>query len=213
MKIGILGSGVVGQQLGLGFLRIGHEVMIGTRNKGKLIDWLNQAGEKASASSVEETAKFGEVVILATAWSGTKDVINSAGKENLKNKLLIDVTNPLDSAQGPPPKLASSYGNSGGEQVQKWLPDTNVVKAFNIVNAYIMINPSRAEGDPDLFIAGNNDESKKRVTTFAEQLGWKSVIDIGDLSHAYWLETLAMLWIYYGFKTNTWAHAFKLLKK
>jgi hypothetical protein len=76
-----------------------------------------------------------------------------------------------------------------------------------------MISPKREEGDPDLFIAGDDDESKKTVTKIAEAFGWKSVIDMGGLSQSFWLETFAMLWIHYGFKFNNWTHAFKLLKK
>ncbi len=213
MKIGIIGSGTVGQQLGLGFIRLGHEVKIGTRSVDKLKDWINQAGEKASTGSPAEASKFGELLVLATSWEGTEGAIKIAGKENFSGKILIDVTNPLDFSQGPPPKIAVSPGNSGGEQIQKMLPKTKVVKAFNIISAYIMIKPGREEGDPDLFIAGNDSEAKQKVTSLAEELGWKSVIDMGDLSQSYWLETLAMMWIYYGFKNNSWSHAFKLLKK
>jgi NADPH-dependent F420 reductase len=214
MKIGIIGSGVVGQQLGFGFLKAGHEVKIGTRNTSKLNEWLEKAGENASTGSFTEAAVYGEVVILATLWSGTKPAIESAGKDNLKNKILIDVTNPLDFSQGVPPKLAAEIGNSGGEQIQNWLPDTKVVKAFNTISAYIMISPVREEGgDPDLFIAGNDEEAKHQVSKLAAQLGWKSVIDMGGISQSYWLETFAMLWIQYGFKFNNWTHAFKLMKK
>src|SRR5690606_11046804 len=181
MQIGILGSGVVGQQLGLGFLRLGHLVKIGTRNQGKLIEWKKNAGENASTGSFKEAAEFGEIIILASAGTAATAVIDSSGRENFSNKILIDVTNPLDASQGPPPKLASSFGNSAGEQIQKLLPDSKVVKAFNTINAYIMINPKREEGDPDLFISGNDDDAKKQVTQFAEQLGWKSVIDLGDI--------------------------------
>lgn len=213
MKIGIIGSGVVGQQLGLGFLRLGHEVKIGTRDTNKLSEWLKTAGENAAAGSFEDAAKFGELLILCTFWAGTESAINLAGEENFRGKILIDVTNPLDFSQGTPPKLDSSTGNSGGERVQKWLPETKVVKAFNTINAYIMVNPKREEGDPDLFIAGNDEFAKKTITTFAEQLGWKGIIDIGDISQAFLLEALAYLWVIYGFKNNNWVHAFKLLKK
>jgi 8-hydroxy-5-deazaflavin:NADPH oxidoreductase len=213
MKIGIIGSGVVGQELGKGFIRLGHEVKIGTRDISKLSDWQKQAGVKGTAGSFEEAAKFGELMVLATFWSGTENAIKLAGIENFSNKILIDATNPLDFSQGPLPKMAVSPGNSGGEQIQKWLPKSKVVKAFNTISAHIMINPKLEEGEPDLFIAGNDDAAKKEVTSFAEKLGWKSVIDMGDISQAYWLETLAMIWIYYGFKFNNWTHAFKLLKK
>jgi hypothetical protein len=213
MKIGIIGSGIVGQQLGIGFTRIGNDVKIGTRDKSKLNDWLISAGSQASAGSNEEAAKFGEILVLATAWSGTENAINISGKENFSGKILIDVTNPLDFSGGMPPKIAVSFNDSGAQHVQRWLPDARIVKAFNIVNANTMINPKFEDGTPDLFIAGTDKTAKEEVMSLAKQLGWISIIDIGDLSEAIWLETLTMLWIHYGAKFNSWTHAFKLLKK
>ena len=213
MKIGIIGSGVVGQQLGLGFARAGNEVKIGTRDRSKLSEWEKNAGEKASVGSNEEAAKFGEIVILATAWSGTENAISISGKENFSGKILIDVTNPLDFSGGMPPNIAVPFNDSGAQHVQKWLPDAKVVKAFNIINAHTMINPRFEEGTPDLFIAGNDKKAKEEVSSLAKRLGWESIIDLGDLSEAIWLETLTMLWVHYGVKFNSWTHAFKLLKK
>jgi 8-hydroxy-5-deazaflavin:NADPH oxidoreductase len=213
MKIGIIGSGIVGQQLGLGLTRIGNEVIIGTRDGSKLNDWKKEAGGKASVGSNQDAAKFGEAIVLATAWSGTENAISITGKENFSGKILIDVTNPLDFSQGSPPKIAVSFDNSGAQHIQKWLPDAKVVKAFNIINAHTMINPKYEEGDPDLFIAGNDGKAKEEVASIAKQLGWINIIDLGDLSEAIWLETLTMLWVHYGFKFNNWTHAFKLLKK
>ncbi len=212
MKVGILGSGTVGQQLGLGLIRIGHDVKIGTRDTTKLKDWVIQAGPKSSAGTFADAAKFGELLVLATNWEGTFSAINMAGKENFSGKTLIDVTNPLDFSQGPAPRIGVLPGNSGGEQIQKMLADSKVVKAFNTVSAYIMISPKRENGDPDMFIAGNDEKAKKEITSLAENLGWKSIIDMGDISQSYWLEALAMIWINYGFKNNNWTHAFKLLK-
>lgn len=213
MKVGIMGSGVVGQQLGLGFLRLGHEVKIGTRDDSKLNDWLKQAGAKASVGSLGDTAKFGELNVIATAWAGTENAINLAGKDNFVGKIVVDVTNPLDFSNGFPPKFAVNVGNSAGEQIQRMLPEAKVVKAFNIINAYVMINPKREEGDPDLFIAGNEHEAKGKVKSIAEQWGWKSVIDIGDISQSLFLEALTQIWIIYAAKTSKYEHAFKLLKK
>ena len=170
MKVGILGSGIVGQQLGLGFIRLGHEVKIGTRGTEKLKDWLKEAGSKGSAGSFEEAAKFGEMNVLATFWAGTENAIKLAGKNNFSGKILIDVTNPLDFSQGAPPKFAATPGNSAGEQVQRWLPDARVVKAFNTVNAYVMVNPKREEGDPDFFYAGNNEDAKNKIVEKIELL-------------------------------------------
>lgn len=213
MKVGILGSGMVAQQLGNGFLRIGDEVKLGTRDSSKLNDWLKQAGGTASVGSFEDAAKFGEMIVLATFWAGTENVLTLAGKNNFKGKIVIDVTNPLDFSKGTPPRFDAGVGNSGGERVQRWLPDSKVVKAFNIVNAYIMISPKRDEGMPDLFIAGNDDKAKASVSSLAKKFGWESVHDIGDISNAFLLEAFAQLWIAYGFKNNSWGHAFKLLKK
>lgn len=213
MNIGILGSGTVGQQLGLGFAKLGHSVKIGTRDPAKLKDWLSQAGPKASAGSFEEAAHFGEVIVLATLWAATESVIKSAQPVNFEGKVVIDVTNPLDVSKGSPPGLASSPGSSGAERVQKWLPRAKVVKAFNTISAFIMCSPKREEGVPDLFIAGDDPAAKKLVSDFAVKWGWGSVVDLGGLPAAYLLEAFAMLWITYGFRNNNWTHAFKLLKK
>ena len=213
MNVGIIGSGTVGRRLGLGFIGLGYNVKIGSRDTSKLNDWIEHAGPNSSAGSFEETAKFGDILVLATAWEGTVNAVDMAGKDNFKGKILIDVTNPLDFSQGPPPKMAVNKGNSGGEQIQNMLPETKVVKAFNTVSAYIMINPKLEEGDPDLFIAGNDNEAKKFVTSVAKGFGWESIIDTGDISESFWLEAIAMIWINYGFRYNCWTHAFKLLKK
>lgn len=213
MKIGIIGSGTVGQQLGIGLTWLGHEVKIGTRDTSKLNDWLKQGGKRTSAGSNKEAAQFGEIIILCTKWSGITNAINLAGKDNFTGKIILDVTNPLISTKGSPPQLDSSPGNSAGERVQQWFPDSRVVKGFNIIGSRIMIAPKREEGDPDLYICGNDPDAKNQIIKFAEGWGWKNIIDLGDISESYLLEALAMIWIIYGFKTNIWSHAFKLLKK
>src|SRR3989338_4437189 len=163
-KIGILGSGAVGQSLGNGFLKLGYEVKIGTRDPSKLKDWLKNAGKKASVGSFNEAASYGNIIVLCTKWTGTENAINLAGKENFKDKIAIDVTNPLlFEEEGKAPKLALAYPKSAGVIVQKLLPKAKVVKAFNIVTAAYMCNPKLKEGIPDMFIAGN-DEAKKIVT-------------------------------------------------
>lgn len=212
MKIGLLGSGVVGQTMGLGLTKIGHHVMIGTRDPSKLLDWQKGAGNNASVGSTKEAASFGEAIILATAWDGTEQAIKDAGEENFKNKILIDVTNPLDFSKGVPPKMLSSPGNSAGEQVSKWIPGAKVVKAFNTIGSHIMVSPKREEGQPDLLIAGD-EEGKELVKQIAQSWGWISIVDMGGLNQSYLLEALAQLWIEYGFKYNTWNQAFKLLRK
>jgi len=213
-KIGILGSGMVGQALAAGFADSGYEVKVGTRDTAKLKDWLEKtANPKISAGSFEETASFGDVIVLAIHGVAAKSAIDIAGKNNFKDKIVIDVTNPLDFSDGPPPKFAASLGNSLGEQIQKHIPDAKVVKAFNIVNCAVMVNPNLEEGTPDMFIAGNDMEAKKWVEQLTKLWGWESCIDMGGIEEAFWLETLTMLWVKYAFMKNQWSHAFKLLKK
>ena len=214
MKIGIIGSGDVGRTLASGFIKYGHEVMLGSRDisQEKVQQWLGGSGKHASLGNFAEAAVFGEVVILATPWSGTKNAVDLAGASNFVGKTVIDVTNPLDFSGGIPPKLAVGMTDSAGEMVQNWLPGANVVKAFNIVGSSHMINPQFPEGKPDMFICGNDQKSKETVKSFLDDFGWQT-IDLGNIEMSRLLEPLALVWIVYGFKTNTWAHAFKLLRK
>ena len=137
MKIGIIGSGDVGRTLASGFIRYGYEVMIGSRDisQEKVQQWYAANGKNATLGNFSDAAAFGEVVVLATPWSGTKNAIDLAGVLNFKGKTVIDVTNPLDFSAGVPPKLAVGMTDSAGEMVQNWLPGANVVKAFNIVGS------------------------------------------------------------------------------
>ena len=211
-KIGILGSGTVAQQLGLGFLKNGSQVKLGTREPAKLAEWLKATGPNASAGSLVEAAKFGDLLVIATKWEGTRNAISMAGKENFAGKTVIDVTNPLEfGAEGTPPKLAFGYPDSAGAKVQALLQDAKVVKAFNTISAYHMCNGRFDEGTGDLFIAGNDADAKKQVAGIAQGWGW-NVSDIGGIQEAYLLEALAMVWIRYGFLNNHWTHGFKLLK-
>jgi 8-hydroxy-5-deazaflavin:NADPH oxidoreductase len=213
MKIGILGSGAVGQALGRGFATLGHHVTIGTRrpDDDKLRLWVSETAGKGAVASPAEAARFAELGVLATAWSGTEKAIQLAGPQHFAGKTVIDVTNPLQGAAGGPPTLALGWSDSAGERVQHWLPAARVVKAFNIVGNAHMFRPQFPGGPPDMFIAGNDAAAKRQVSEILEGFGW-GVIDIGGIEGARYLEPLAMLWITYGFRTKTWDHAFKLLR-
>lgn len=214
MKIGILGSGAVGQVLGAAFADLNQEVMMGTRdpNQDKVKGWVKKTGMNVKAGSFADAASFAELAVLCTFWAGTADVIKLAEPGNLLDKIVIDVTNPLDFSKGVPPTLALAGNDSGGEQVQRWLPNSKVVKCFNIVGNTHMYKPNFPDGLPDMFICGNDDNAKKKVLEILKDFGWPS-IDLGGIEISRYLESLAMVWITYGFKTNTWNHAFKLLIK
>lgn len=214
MKIGILGTGDVGQVLGAGFAGLGHQVKIGSRNpqQEKVQAWVKKTGANASSGTFAETASFGEIIVLATLGTGTENAIKLAGPKNFSGKIVIDATNPLDFSKGVPPAMTMGHTSSLGEQIQNLIPDAKVVKAYNIIGNAHMINPQFPGGPPDMFICGNDDQAKQKVTEILKNFGW-SVIDIGGIEGSRYLEPLAMVWIIYGFRTNTWNHAFKLLRK
>lgn len=226
MKIGILGTGIVGRTLAAKFSSDGDDVLIGTRNVSETMakgepdgmgnppfkEWQSQ-NQNVKLGTFADAAKFGEMILLATFGDVTKNAIDLAGKENFSNKIVIDTTNPLDFSKGVPPGFTATLGNSLGEQIQRYILDAKVVKAFNTIGAHIMVSPEREEGDPDFFIAGNDNDAKKKISDVVKNWGWKGVVDLGDISMSYWLEALAMIWIHYGFKYNSWSQAFKLLKK
>jgi len=212
MQIGILGSGAVAQALGLGFIKFGHEVKLGSREPAKLKPWAEKAGKKASAAGLEDTARFADIAILATLWSGTESALKLAGAAtSLAGKLVIDVTNPLVYEAGKPPRLALGHTDSGGEQVQRWLPQSKVVKAFNTVGHAHMVDPKFPGGPPDMLICGEDASAKQVVAGLCKNFGW-GVVDAGGIGGARLLEPLCILWVDYGLRTQTWNHAFKLLR-
>jgi hypothetical protein len=216
MKVGIIGSGEVGRKLADGFIELGHQVKLGSRDpkQSKITDWINKHDkEKASSGTFAETASFGELVVLATLWEGTAEAIQLSNSENLAEKIVIDVTNPLDFSKGMPPSLALGHTDSGGETVQRMLPNSKVVKAFNIVGNPHMVHPDFPGGKPTMFICGNDEVSKKIVTDeILSKFGWET-IDIGAIEGSRTLEPLALLWILQYFRSGNGNHAFKLLLK
>ena len=216
MKIGILGSGDVGRRLADGFIELAYLVKIGSRNphQEKITEWMAKHDKaKVSSGTFAEAASFGELDLIATSWAGTVDAIKMADAKNLAGKVVVDVTNPLDFSKGMPPRLAIGHTDSAGETVQRMLPDSKVVKAFNIVGNPHFIHPDFPGGPPTMFICGNNDQAKKTVIdNILTKFGWET-IDIGGIEGARLLEPLAFLWIMHYFRTGNGNHAFKLLRK
>ncbi len=211
-KIGILGSGDVGRALAAGLSAVGHPVMVGSRDPAKIDAWIASSGAKVSSGTFAATAAYAEVAILATLWSGTQNALNLANASNLAGKVLIDATNPLVFVANTPPALAIGHTDSGGEQVQRWVPGARVVKAFNTVGNAHMVNPRFPGGPPDMFICGNDTSAKGVVTTICSALGWPT-IDIGGIDGSRLLEPLCILWVKHGMNSGSWNHAFKLLRR
>jgi hypothetical protein len=214
MKLGVLGTGDVGRTLAGGFAALGHDVRVGTRDPAsdKARTLAAKLGPKVGVVTFADAATFADVAVLATLWSGTEGAIRLAGPGHLYGKVVIDATNPLVFTPGAPPALALGHTDSGGEQVQRWLPAARVVKAFNIAGNAHMVNPTFPGGPPDMFICGNDDAAKRTVTELLKALGWPT-IDIGGIEGARVLEPMCILWVLYGLRAGTWNHAFRMLRK
>ncbi len=212
MRVGIIGSGVVAQALGDGFVKHGHEVMLGTREPAKLAEWLAR-NPSAQTGTVASTAEFGELVVLAVKGTAAAEALRAAGSRNLSDKPIIDATNPI--ADVPPVngvlKFFTNFDESLMEQLQREFPDAHFVKAFNSVGSGLMVNPRLEGGRPTMFICGNDDAAKKTVNTILDQFGWETA-DMGKAEAARAIEPLCILWCIPGFLRNEWTHAFKLLR-
>src|SRR5688572_19504073 len=211
MRIGILGSGSAGQTLGRALAARGHEVCIGTRDPDRLAAWRAEFPALAAADTREACVAWAELVILSVRGSAAEEVIRAAGPQRFAGKVVIDASDPLDFSTGRPGLFVGTT-DSLGERVQRWLPEARVVKALNTVLAAVMVDPKLSGGEPDMFMAGNDTAAKQLVRTLLEGFGW-SVIDIGDIQGARWLEALSLLWVLYSHQTGKVHHAFKLVGK
>jgi 8-hydroxy-5-deazaflavin:NADPH oxidoreductase len=214
MKIGIIGSGGVGQTLANGFITHGHEVMIGTNTSAKHEELKSKTGGKAKVGSFADAAKFGEMIVLCVKGTGAEPTLRSLQMADLKGKTVIDTTNPISEA--PPVNGVLSYfttlDQSLMERLQKFAPEANFVKAFSCVGQASMVDPDFGGTKPTMFIAGNSDAAKADVTKILLSFGWE-IEDLGKAEAARAIEPVCILWCIPGFLTNRWSHALKLLKK
>jgi predicted dinucleotide-binding enzyme len=199
MKIGIFGTGTVGTTLGTKFVQLGHDVKMGGRaaNNEKAAAWVQSTGgSKASQGTFADAAAFGELLFNCTSGGGALPALTAAGAANLAGKVLVDVSNPLDFSKGFPPSLSVCNADSLGEQIQRTFPDARVVKALNTLSAPLMINPAALAGEHDLFICGNDPGAKAQVTEMLRGwLGWKNILDMGDITAARGTEAILLLWV------------------
>jgi 8-hydroxy-5-deazaflavin:NADPH oxidoreductase len=209
MKIAVLGTGPVGQQVSVKLAELGHEVTIGTRDVDAAMartepdtvgnppfpTWREQHPDIAVVT-LAEAAAAAELVVNATNGAGAIEALETAGEQNLAGKVLVDIANPLDFSQGMPPSLLVANTDSLGEQIQRRFPATKVVKALNTINAYLMVNPKQlADGDHTVFVSGNDADAKAQVVRLLNSFGWTDVIDLGDISTARGTEMYLPLWV------------------
>jgi predicted dinucleotide-binding enzyme len=198
LKIAILGTGEVGSHLASFLVGLGHEVMVGSRTaeNASATEWARSKGQRASHGTFADAAAFGEVVFNCTAGAISLEALRMAGAQNLKGKILIDVSNPLDFSKGMPPTLTICNTDSVGEQLQRAFPETKVVKALNTMRHEIMTNPALVPGSHDVFICGNDAAAKAEVTRIlTDWFGWREVVDVGDIVGSRGLEMILPLWL------------------
>ncbi len=214
MNIGILGTGIVGQTLGSGFVANGHKVMIGGREAAGInaVKWAET--NNALQGTFSEVAAFADLLFNCTMGIFSLDALKLAGEENLRNKILIDVANPIDFSRGMPPRLTIGNDNSLGEEIQKLLPETKVVKALNTINYELMVNPDQLNnGNIDLFICGNDEAAKITVTELlVKEFAWKRecIVDLGEIKHARSSEAMLAFLISLTMKYGTFRNGIKI---
>jgi predicted dinucleotide-binding enzyme len=198
MRIGILGTGIVGRTLATKLTKLGHDVSMGSRKAGgeKATAWVKEAGEKSSEGTFADAAAYGDMVFNCTSGIASLEALNAAGGQNLGGKTLVDVANPLDFSKGMPPTLSVCNTDSLAEQIQRAFPTANVVKTLNTVSANVMVDPSIIPGVHTMFVSGNDAKAKAEVTTILKAgFGWKEVVDLGDISCARGQEMYLALWL------------------
>ncbi|HEY0194742.1 MAG TPA: NAD(P)-binding domain-containing protein [Kofleriaceae bacterium] len=211
-KIGIIGSGTVGETLANGFLGKGHAVKRGSRDPGKLAAWKAGAKGEASTGTFAETAAWADVVILAVKGTGAESALAEAGPANLKGKLVLDASNPI--ADAPPTNGALAFFTAGDDsliqRLQKLAPEARFVKAWNSVGAAVMIDP-KTPLPPAMFICGADAGAKAEAAEILKRFGWEA-IDVGGIEMGHAVEALCIVWCAPGFLRNDWSHALAYMK-
>ena len=212
-RVGIVGSGIVGQTLANGFVKHGYDVTIGTNTASKREELRSKTHGQVKVGSFEDAARFGEIVVVATKGTAAEAALTAAGIANLNGKTVIDTTNPIADAAPVNGVLQyfTSQNDSLMERLQTLAADAHFVKAFSCIGNAFMVNPDFNGVKPTMFICGNHGGAKSEVKTILDQFGF-DVADMGAVEGARAIEPLCILWCIPGFLTNSWTHAFKLLK-
>jgi len=196
MKIGVLGTGITGQTIASKLVQLGHDVIMGSRDEAnpKAVVWAKEEGHKALYGTFANAAAYGEIIFNCTLGPASLDALRMAGAENLRGKILIDTSNPINKFTDPW-TLTVCNADSLGEQIQRIFPDTKVVKTLNTVNANVMVDPEKLIERTQVFVSGNDIEAKAQVVTILRDwFGWKEILDLGDITSSRGVEMYLVLW-------------------
>lgn len=198
MNIAVMGTGEVGRTIASKLVELGHHVRLGSRtaDNAKGVAWAEEAGERASMGAYADAAAFGELVVNATLGVASVQALKSAGEDTLADKIIVDVSNPLDFSGGFPPKLSVSNDDSLGEQIQRTFPRSKVVKTLNTMWNGLMVDPRKIEASHVVFVCGNDDGAKGQVRSLLASFGWRAeeMLDLGDITNARGTEAYLLLW-------------------
>lgn len=216
MKIAVFGTGMVGDTIGSKLAELGHLVMMGSRTKDneKAKAFVAKHSKNASTGKFADAASFAEIIFNCTKGIASIDALKMAGEKNLNGKIIVDISNPLDSSKGMPPSLAISNTNSLGEEIQKTFPQAKVVKTLNTMWCGLMVNPAMINGgDHNVFVSGNDASAKQEVKKILRTFGWadKNILDLGDISTARGTEMYLPLWLRVYGATNNGAFNIKIV--
>ena len=199
MRIGVLGTGIVGVAIAGKLVSLGHGVMMGSREAGneKARVWVESAGAGASEGSFADAAAFGELVVNCTAGAHSLEALQAAGSQNLAGKVLIDIANPLDFSAGMPPTLIVANTDSLGEQLQRTFPEARIVKALNTMSCEVMVDPGRIPGEHDVLLCGDDGDAKRQMADLLTSFGWPAerIRDLGGIRAARGTEMYLPLWL------------------
>lgn len=191
MRVGILGSGLMGGKLGTLFARTGHEVIFGyARSREKLNRLARDAGSNARAGTPREAALGADALLLAMPWSRIDDVLNQTG--DLAGKVIISCSLPLNAANT---ELVLGHTTSGAEELAKKVLRADVVSAFNNIPSEVLFGVFAARGNatpPSMVYCGDKQRGKNIAATLIRDVGFDPV-DLGSLRSARYTEPLAMI--------------------
>ena len=224
MNFAVLGTGMVGRAVAARLDELGHDVTIGTRDPAGDPGRTDADGmgnppsppgpptTRASPGHIRRGRAAADVVVNATNGSASLDVLALAGAENLADKILIDIANPLDFSRGMPPTLLVKDTDSLGEQIQRAFPDSRVVKTLNTLNADLMVRPDGLPDESSIFVSGNDADAKTVTTSSWSPSGTPTSSTWATSPTARGTEMLLPVWLRLMGRPGTPAFNFKIVR-